>query len=304
MQKSLPSFPFHCLGRGKSLGGSGGGVWPSDSPLISLAAEGEHPFAQPPEGKAAAGSKWLTLGTEGALATRVRQPPLPASLGVQVPAWRSLHPPPMWLQFGRPWGCPSQGGCTPGLPHMAVHHGQPEPLAAPALHTGTCSMHRDCCLGGLSSSSSRSKAMFIRMLYILPQLRMFPSSTQVLFRFLLIHWVSGAVRPVLCSSAFAGMQMGILQHAGITTHCSTRQHCLSKHFLQSIPLPAFKISHLLQTLRLFSFMALYSFNVSMNQILFFVTPISRPRVAEEIYEVTLDLHQDNERKNWPFVFIF
>lgn len=51
-------------------------------------------------------------------------------------------------------------------------------------------------------------------------------------------------------------------------------------------------------------MALYSFNVSMNQILFFVTPISRLSVAEEIYEVMLDLHQDNVRKNWPFVFIF
>lgn len=148
--------------------------------------------------------------------------------------------------------------------------------------------------------------MSIRVLYILPQLHMFPSPTQVVcpFRSLLICWVSGATPPVFCRSAFAGMWMGILQHTGIAPHCSKRQLCLSKHFLQSIPLPAFKISHLLKTLRLFSFMALCSFNVSMNQILFFVTLISRPRVAEEIYEVTLDLHQDNERKNWPFVFIF
>lgn len=164
----------------------------------------------------------------------------------------------------------------------------------------------DSCPGGLSSSFSRSKAMLIRVLYILLQLRVFPSPTQVvcLFRPVLICWVSGATPPGLCRSAFAGMWTGILQHTGITPHCSQRQLCLSEHFLQSIPLPAFKISHLLKTLRLFSFMTLYSFNVSMNQILFFVTPISRPRVTEEIYEVTLDLHQDNERKNWPFVFIF
>lgn len=231
--------------------------------------------------------------------------------GVEVPAWRSLHSPLAWLQFClSPVGCPSQRGCAPWLPRVALHHGQPEPPPPPALHTGTGSMHRDgpgdSCLGGLSSPFPRSKAILIRVIYILPQPCMFPSPTQIicLFRSLLICWVSGASPPVLCRSAFTGMWMEILQHTGITTHYSKRQPCLSKHFLQSISLPAFKISHLLKTLRLFSFMALYSFNVSMNQILFFVTPISRPRVAEEIYEVTLDLHQDNVRKNWPFVFIF
>lgn len=225
-----------------------------------------------------------------------------------------------------PFVCKSQPGCLCTRPQCgcslvthgaapvrgAAHQGCPTWLCTTAspspLQLQLCTLAQAACretaVLGLSSSSSRSKAMFIRVLYILPQLRMFPSPTQVLFRFLLIHWVSGAARPMLCSSAFAGMRMGILQHAGITTQCRTGQLCLSKHFLQSILLPPFKISHLLETLRLFSFMALYSFNVSMNQILFFVTPISRPRVAEEIYEVTLDLHQDNERKNWPFVFIF
>lgn len=65
--KATSFISFHCLGRGRSLGGSSGGISPSDSPQISPVAEGHHPFAQPTQGKAAAGSKWLSLETEGAL---------------------------------------------------------------------------------------------------------------------------------------------------------------------------------------------------------------------------------------------
>lgn len=78
----------------------------------------------------------------------------------------------MWLQFYRPWGCPSQRGWAPRLPHTALHHSQPKPPPPPALHAGISSTHRDdpgdSCLGGLSSSFSRSKAMFIRVLSISP----------------------------------------------------------------------------------------------------------------------------------------
>lgn len=38
MQKPPPSFPFHCLGRGRSLGGSSGGTRPSDPPQTSPVA--------------------------------------------------------------------------------------------------------------------------------------------------------------------------------------------------------------------------------------------------------------------------
>lgn len=222
MQKSLPSFPSHCLGRGKSLGGSSG-IRPSDSSVIGLAAEGDHPFAQPPEGKAAAGSKWLTQETEGAL-VRMGQVTSPVcflrcgSRSLEVPAWKSAFSPALW----------SHG---PAPARGAVHHSCPTWLYTTAslspLHLQLCTLAQAACTEMTQETavlevsplpSLGAKPCSQGCFTFSPQPCMFPNPTQVicLFRSFLIRRVSGATSSVLCRSAFAGMWMGILQHTGIT----------------------------------------------------------------------------------------